>query len=210
MTAAAVKTSEHSGTIGKKELCALLGWSRPTLDRRLNSDPNFPVRTRGGRGGGWSFDAATVQAYLAGDDDDEPHASEENEEGPDDPADLVDLDVEREARRAAPGRAIHRGEVTARQQKDQADADLKIDKLKRMRGELVDAKAMRDALETIMVEMRSGLLAMPDALAKEFGLTERLSFAMKGKIEGMMRASVQALQKKLAVTIPTTKPDGVD
>lgn len=202
MAAAAVNTSNTSATIGKRELCALLGWSRPTLDRRLNADPHFPVRSRGGRGGGWEFDGGEVQAYLAGGGV-EPDAPDQVE-GIDDDGYIVDLAEARSERRVE--RVQHRGEVTSRQLRDHADADLKIDRLKRTRGELVEASQMRQALETILVELRSGLLAMPDSLVKEFGLTERVGFAMKGKIEGMMRASVLSLKKQLAVNIDPASP----
>ncbi len=197
MAAAAVKSSESSPFIGKKELCARLGWSRPRLDRRLDEDPHFPVQSRGGKGGGWEFDADLVEAYLTGAPTRpaaEPEPELEEIEEP------VQLDEVRQARQGG-DRYQHRGEATARQQRDQADAELKIDRLRRSRAELVEAAAMRSVLETILVELRSGLLAMPDALVKEFGLAERVGFAMKGKIEGMMRSSVLTLKKQLAVTV---------
>jgi phage terminase Nu1 subunit (DNA packaging protein) len=199
MAAVAVKTSETSGTIGKKELCARLGWARPTLDRRLNSDAHFPVRSRGGKGGGWEFDPDEVVAYLNGAAVPIAPPPADDEVDEDEGSYLVDLSEVRHERRA--GKTEHRGEATARQQRDQADADLKMDKLRRMRLELVEAAAMRNTLETILVELRSSLLAMPDALVKEFDLPERVGFAMKGKIEGMMRSSVLTLKKQLAVTV---------
>ena len=204
MAATAVKTSETSDTIGKKALCALLCWSRPTLDRRLNSDPHFPVQSRGDRGGGWKFDAAQVEAYLAGVPGGAPDpVGDEDADDEGEGAYLVDLAEVRHTRR--PGRAEHQGEATARQQRDQADADLKQDRLKSSRGELVKATAMRNALETILVELRSALLGMPDSLVKEFDLSERVGLAMKGKIEGMMRTSVLTLKQQLAVEISTAK-----
>jgi len=54
----------HSVGLGKRDLAALLNWSRPTLDRRLANDPIFPVVTRGAREGGWTFDIAAVRKYL--------------------------------------------------------------------------------------------------------------------------------------------------
>lgn len=181
MPAAAVKTSENPGVVGKKELAAAIGWSRPTLDRRLNADAGFPVLSRGGRGGGWEFDLNQVVAYLRGE-----------------PADLVE---QAEAATAPVQLSVvrqqHQGEKTARQLRDQADADLKIDRLKRSRGELVEAAVMRQVLETVLVEMRSALLGMPDALGKEFDLSERVVYAMKGKVEGTMRSTVQSLRQQL-------------
>lgn len=51
-------------SMGKKELCEALGWSRPRLDRRLAEDADFPVLQRGNRGGGWRFELATVIGHL--------------------------------------------------------------------------------------------------------------------------------------------------
>jgi phage terminase Nu1 subunit (DNA packaging protein) len=186
MSAVAVKTA-GAATVGKKELCEALGWSRPKLDRRLNSDRSFPVVSRGDRGGGWKFDLHQVVAYLNGAPSEVglPQAVDPDEEAP--PAPVV----------LAAVRQQHQGEATARQQRDQADADLKIDRLKRSRGELVEASEMRMVVDTTLVELRSALLAMPDALAQEFGLSERVSYAMKGKVEGMMRTTIQTLRQKL-------------
>lgn len=206
MPAAAVKSSAGSDCIGKKELAAALGWSRPRLDRRLNEDPHFPVHSRGGKGGGWEFDLALVLAYLNGAPNPPTGEAlapdEEREEFDDDPP--VDLDEVRQQRQV--GRASHRGEATARQQRDQADADLKVDRLKHQRGQLVDAASMRSTLETVLVEIRSSLLGMPDALVKEFGLPEKVGWAMKGKIEGMMRTSVLTLKQQLAAQIELDTP----
>lgn len=203
MAAVAVKSSDASSAIGKKELCARLGWSRPTLDRRLNGDPHFPVQTRGNKGGGWEFDLAKVTAYLNGEPEELPLSSP-SAQAVDDPDDPIQLDDVRRDRQGG-GRYDHKGETTARQQRDQADADLKIDRLKRSRGDLVEAALMRQVLETILVEIRSALLGMPDALVKEFDLNERVGFAMKGKIEGMMRTTVLTLKQQLAVEISTTQ-----
>lgn len=49
----------------KKGLCERLGWSRPTLDRRLRADENFPVLQCGKPGIEWQFDVAAVIAHLA-------------------------------------------------------------------------------------------------------------------------------------------------
>jgi phage terminase Nu1 subunit (DNA packaging protein) len=52
-------------SVGKKQLCDALGWSRARLDSRISADENFPVLQRGNQGGGWLFDIAAVLRYLA-------------------------------------------------------------------------------------------------------------------------------------------------
>lgn len=70
---APVAAQERSAqTIGKAALAKYLGWSRPTLDKRIDEDPRFPVRSRGNQGGGWTFDVGDVEAYLRGGED-KPH-----------------------------------------------------------------------------------------------------------------------------------------
>jgi hypothetical protein len=50
--------------LSKAELSAALGWSRQKLDRVLERDSDFPVRTRGTQRGGWQFDLPAVIAHL--------------------------------------------------------------------------------------------------------------------------------------------------
>jgi len=50
--------------VSKRELCAVLRISRPTLDNWLDRNDDFPVMERGGNGKEWQFDAAAVVAYL--------------------------------------------------------------------------------------------------------------------------------------------------
>lgn len=60
------KTVTRAGSpIGKQQLCVTLGWSRARLDRRIESDPGFPVLQRGTRGGGWLFDVSAVKTHIA-------------------------------------------------------------------------------------------------------------------------------------------------
>lgn len=50
--------------VGKKALCAHLGWSRPALDRRLRWDKNFPLLHCGKPGEAWRFDLHAVVAHV--------------------------------------------------------------------------------------------------------------------------------------------------
>lgn len=53
-----------TSVVGKKALCALLGCSRPALDRRLRWDRNFPVLHCGKTGDAWCFDLRAVVEHL--------------------------------------------------------------------------------------------------------------------------------------------------
>ncbi|GAB2912877.1 hypothetical protein GCM10027093_58980 [Paraburkholderia jirisanensis] len=50
--------------VDKKHLCEHLGWSRPALDRRLQSDKNFPVLHCGKTGDPWQFNLSAVLTHL--------------------------------------------------------------------------------------------------------------------------------------------------
>lgn len=58
------ETHRVTSVVGKKALCACLGWSRPALDRRLRRDKNFPVLHCGRAGDAWRFDLSAVVAHL--------------------------------------------------------------------------------------------------------------------------------------------------
>jgi len=50
--------------VGKVKLAGLLGWSPARLDRLLESEPEFPVRTRGAKGIAYEFELHEVGAFL--------------------------------------------------------------------------------------------------------------------------------------------------
>lgn len=196
MPAAAQLDAEIGDVVGKKDLCDFLGWSRPTLDARLKKDPLFPVRSRGDRTGGWEFEPKAVEAYLKGEVLAAPVAAPEPEPEPAEP-EVEAAEPTAKVHRFPAQKLQHTGEATARQMRDTADAELKFDRLRRMRGELVEAADVREVLATLLVEMRSTLTALPDQLVRDFGLSDRLGFAVRAKIEGAMRGLVTKLQSQL-------------
>ena len=168
--------------IGKKDLCEKLGWSRPTLDKRLKEDPNFPVKKRGGRGGGWLFDEADVRSYLNGSDTEI----------------AADADQEhREAYIQAPRRVTHGGEATATQRYKESQAALNEDRLLRQRGELVEASDVRQALSTMLAELKSSLTDLPGLLGKEFDWSEREIQSVRLKVEASMRQMSKRIREQL-------------
>ena len=158
-----------SKRIGKTQLCAELGWSRPKLDRVLERDPRFPVAWRGGTGKGraWGFDLDAVQDYLKT----HPDAAEDTPAIPEstgqiafsgqNPDSTGSSDV---TKIEAPRNAEHAGERTGRQRRDEAQAALLEDKLRKDRGELVQVEDLRNNLTTVMARLGKGLDALPDAI----------------------------------------------
>ncbi|MFP3186796.1 MAG: hypothetical protein RXS25_39520 [Paraburkholderia sp.] len=162
--------------VGKAALCEALGWTRPRLDRRLESDAAFPVAKRGTRAGGWEFDVAAIQAYLSGPQAKSALATEKK------PAARVD--ARSDAGNPYPGAKysvvppagveplVHSGEQTARQRRDTVQAEILEDKLRRDRGELVQVEVMRQVLNTMLAHLGKGIDRLPDQIVEKLGLHE--------------------------------------
>jgi hypothetical protein len=201
----------HSGTdgvIGKAALCEALGWSRPTLDRRLERDASFPVSKRGTRAGGWEFDLASVRAYLNGD---APIAVTRRppvqKQAPAAPIRAAEIerpaDVPPEAKYtvvppAGTEPVVHTGEQTARQRRDAVQAEILEDKLRRDRGELVVAEQMRHVLSAMLARLGQGLDRLPDQLVERLGLPETSGDAMRGVIDDLRRVMVDETRALLS------------
>ncbi len=166
-------------SVGKAELASLLGWSRPRLDRRLLTDPSFPVVRRGDQAGGWGFDPAAVQAYLGGEEPAPPAAPVASPPPAIDQAQLRAAVAPPAAKPvAAPGQPLrrsahHEGEATARQRKGVAQANLLEDKLALERGELLLRDDVERAATDLCATMRQQIDAMPERLVKECDLPEQ-------------------------------------
>lgn len=178
MTAAAEAAAPASRILDKKSLCEELGWSRMKLDRRLEGDAAFPVKSRGDQGAPWEFDLAEVRSYLDGE-----------------PADAGD--AEEEASEATPRKAAHQGEETARQRRDAAQAQLLEDKIARERGKLVEAEPLKLALSETVARVASTLNALPDVLVRRLNLPESALPVIRTEIDGVRRQLVIGLRDQL-------------
>jgi hypothetical protein len=165
-------------TVGKAALCEALGWTRPKLDRRLEIDAEFPVAKRGTRAGGWEFDVAAIRGYLSG-------AAPKAKPTPaarEKPAARVDARAD--ASNPYPGAkytvvppagvepVVHLGEQSARQRRDAVQAEILEDKLRRDRGELVQAEVMRQVITKMLVHLGKGLDRLSDQVVDKLGLPE--------------------------------------
>jgi phage terminase Nu1 subunit (DNA packaging protein) len=160
-----------SNVVGKGELCALLGWSRPRLDRRLSTDAKFPVKKRGTAAGGWAFDTAKVLTYLGGGaDTDSPKATVKKAVTPATASapepDVAPVDDSEEAS------VEHVPEGTARQRRDAAQAAFLEDKLRLSRGELLERADVLMMVSTMVAHLGKGLDGLPDTITKLLGLPE--------------------------------------
>jgi hypothetical protein len=183
--------SEVAAVVGKAELCAVLGWARSRLDRRLDGDPSFPVKSRGTRAGGWEFDVDRVVAYLDGVVVAQvapaiaPAAAPATE--PTTAAYQGD----------APG-AAHRGESTASQRLKNAQAARVEDGLRKDRRELIEAEEMRVVLGTMLARLGKGLDSLADMATKRLGLADEASDVLRGMIDEVRQSMVTDLKLLLA------------
>lgn len=187
-------------TIGKAALCAALGWTRPRLDRRLDSDGGFPVAKRGTRAGGWEFDLAAVRSYLGG----EPSADAPAEPAAAKPNSTVRAPIDSRTPFAAPKftavppagtePVLHAGEQSARQRRDAVQAEILEDKLRRDRGELVQVEVMRQVLNTMLAHLGKGLDRLSDQVVERCGLPEEYADQIRAVTDDLRRAMADELR----------------
>lgn len=158
--------------VGKKQLCGIIKWSRMKLDRRLEEDAAFPVETRGDQGGGWAFDADEVLAYI------EPELDREE----------VAEDLASSAGQAA------RSELTARQRRDLAQAQLHEDKLRRLRSELVEAAELKMVLSEAVARTSTALNTLAETLQRRLNLPETALPVIRQEIDEARRQLVAGLR----------------
>jgi phage terminase Nu1 subunit (DNA packaging protein) len=191
--------------VGKADLAVALGWTRPRLDRRLDQDPNFPVKKRGTRAGGWEFDLQEVLEYLGQPADGSAGAPQARPSSPDatgrSPGRHKLARTAAAARdshgHAAPG-VHHHGEQTAAQRLKNAQAAQAEDKLRLSRRELVEAEEMRMVLGTMLAHLGKGLDGLPDTIVRRYGLQEETGEGIRGLVDELRRNMVADLQALLA------------
>lgn len=176
--------------VGKAGLCEALGWARPRLDRRIESDGTFPVAKRGTRAGGWEFDVEIVRAYLGGAfHQPTPAAAAQSTQkvAKARKADGARIDAREHPDNPYPGARytvvppagveplVHAGEQTARQRRDAVQAEILEDQLRRNRGELVQVEVMRQVLNTMLAHLGKGLDRLSDQVVELLNLPEESS-----------------------------------
>lgn len=173
--AQAVTPATSDGMIGKAALCEALGWTRPKLDRRLESDKLFPIAQRGTRAGGWAFDLAAVRTYLESGSRAPAQAPDSHFDQRSDPKASVNPYPGAKYSVVPPARVepvVHSGEQSARQRRDAVQAEILEDKLRRDRGELVQAEVMRQVITKMLVHLGKGLDRLSDQVVDKLGLPE--------------------------------------
>jgi hypothetical protein len=178
--------------VDKQELCALLSWSRPRLDRTIERDANFPVYARGtGRGAPWKFDPDAVLQYLGV----TPLAARQPAG---DARGRRAGDSDAAPRSSAPATPIgHRGEATARQKRELLQAMILVDKIKLSRGELYEGSAINQILGEEMASLGAFLNSLPENIIRVFGLPGSLQEPMAALIADERRKFVANVRRRL-------------
>lgn len=197
VTHAGVTPAGTDGLVGKTALCEALGWTRPKLDRRLDSDENFPIAQRGTRAGGWAFDLAAVRAYLEGGSRKPTAKSGEPFDQRSDPA---------PSKNPYPGAKYsvvppagvppieHTGEQTARQRRDAVQAEILEDKLRRDRGDLVQAEVMRQVITKMLVHLGKGMDRLADQVVEKLALPEESADSIRELTDDLRTTMVDELK----------------
>ncbi|WP_175777509.1 hypothetical protein [Burkholderia anthina] len=191
------------GVIGKAALADALGWTRPKLDRRLDSDGSFPILKRGTRAGGWEFDLAAVKAYLSGESGSvaRPAAKTAARIASAAPAANPYPDARYTVLPPAsavppPGvePVVHSGEQSARQRRDMVQAEILEDKLRRDRGELVQAEVMRQVITKMLVHLGKGMDRLADQVVEKLGLPEESAESIRDLTDDLRTTMVDELK----------------
>lgn len=178
MSVAAEAAEPAARVLDKKHLCEALEWSRMKLDRRLETDADFPIKVKGGPGEPWQFDLDAVLEYLQPEGDG-----------------FLPVDEEEPAAQSKVG---HSGEATARQRRDAAQAMLLEDKIRRSRGDLVEAGPLKLALAETVQRMSTGLNSMADTLVRRLNLPESALPVIRSELDGIRRQLVVGLRDVLS------------
>lgn len=186
MSAAPAEQAERL-TVNKRELAArILKCSLPTLDRLLEDYRDFPVIARGSNGVEWEFDPEAVQEFLR-----QQRAAEERaEEQRKDLFKQFSLPIDD----IAADDAVN---LTPAQRNQLARARLVEQKLARESGFLISTAELRPKLMVAFERLAKQLDALPDQIAREFGLPEEVTRRMRASMNDSRRALVQDIQQAL-------------
>jgi hypothetical protein len=195
--------------VGKAGLCEALGWTRPRLDRRLESDGTFPVAKRGTRAGGWQFDVEIVRAYLGGafrQPTSAPETEPAQKVAKEKKGDGARVDAREHSDNPYPGAKysvvplagtepiVHAGEQTARQRRDAVQAEILEDQLRRNRGELVQVEVMRQVLNTMLAHLGKGLDRLADQVVERLNLPDESSGDIRTITDELRRVMADELK----------------
>jgi phage terminase Nu1 subunit (DNA packaging protein) len=153
---------EPSLRLNKRELGRLLGVSLPTIDAYLDRHPDFPILQQGTNGREWQFDAAAVREFLAAHEAEEAAAETRRQEQ------IAQLAQPLEA---AAGTVQ---EITPGDRLKLIRALIAEDELRRTRGSLVSAPAMRQALTAAIARWNRAQTATIRQAGRDFVLPDHV------------------------------------
>lgn len=146
------------------ETSELIGVSLPTLKKLLKSNEDFPVLKFGRNGVAYELDIRAVKNWL------EKHESEKAEADAARRAELGALQEELFGR-SIDGDAVL--SLTPEQRAKVADAKFKENRLAEQQGRLVEANAVRQVAEYVLMTFRQELQGLPVRLSKRFGFDRK-------------------------------------
>lgn len=133
-----------------------------TLKRWLVQDPGLPVLRRGGNGKAYVFWAPDLAAWSKSRDErQQVSEAERRDEVSQLRMDLLGGVVTRETEQAP---------LSGKERKEELAAEALAIQIAKARSELVEADAMREAIEAAFLKFRNGMLALPDRIARELDL----------------------------------------
>lgn len=174
--------------VNKRELARLLKISPPTLDARLDAEPEFPISQKGGPGVPWEFNTADVLEYERAKIEAEraetrrraealakiqPGMFTPGEEGPENP------------------------DYTPQQRLQAARAATAERKLARDARLLVHTGEVKQALEDLFASLGRKMDQLPQDLTRKFNLPSEVARHIKSDLDDWRRKAVAEIDKSL-------------
>jgi phage terminase Nu1 subunit (DNA packaging protein) len=174
--------------INLAEAARIVGVSVPTL-RKVLAEERVPTLKDGGKGDAYEFDGEVLVAWWRlRQQRIDAEAERQREE-------LEQLQLSLVGGESASPETMG---LSAKERQAFIASELAATNLKRLRGELVDAGEMREALTNAFTQLRTELLRVPLIVAERFNLDRAAEAALTAVIEERLKSCIKTLQGALA------------
>ncbi|RDD60478.1 DUF1441 family protein [Ferruginivarius sediminum] len=163
-----------------------LAYSETTLRKLIDRHADFPLLERGTNGRSYKFYAPDVVAWLR------KYNAEAEQERADRTDQLAQMRLDLVGG-GADGAADYR--LSGKQRREEYDAELAAIKLRREKGELVEAAEIERIATDAFAALRHELMALPDNLARTAGLSREVRNKVDELVRGALTRCAERLQQ---------------
>lgn len=157
------------------DMAKALDVTEPTLKRYISA--GMPVVSHGSNGRGYELRFSECYAWKSWRDGEEAARKKARSEAIGQMRLLFRNDEDAEAEATT---------LTAKEIKEESDAEIARLKAAQLRGELVPVERVRDAIERAVVGFRNGMITLPDFAEIELGLSPEDVDKLQGWVDGVL------------------------